>query len=110
MTVVNVTPDSATSSDIDNEGDSHSYQKSPLTSTETFLIVSFLALFSLIYLIYAQHHKILFYVMTSLIALWIMLVYTAGIFSVLYMIIVDYDYKAQDENNKDNEAQQESSI
>uniref|UniRef100_A0A0K0DCU7 DUF4212 domain-containing protein n=1 Tax=Angiostrongylus cantonensis TaxID=6313 RepID=A0A0K0DCU7_ANGCA len=82
---------------------------------QTFLIVSFLALFSLIYLIYAQHHKILFYVMTRYVVsgfpLWIVLVYAAGVFSVLYMIIVDYDNKAQDEkDNKDNDAQQESSM
>ncbi|VDM61310.1 unnamed protein product [Angiostrongylus costaricensis] len=89
--------------------DSHSYQNPPLTSTEIFFIVSFLALFSLIYLIYAQHHKILFYVMTRYVVSGFF--YAAGIFSVLYMIIVDYDNKSQDEkDNKDNEAQQESSM
>ncbi|RCN41418.1 hypothetical protein ANCCAN_12636 [Ancylostoma caninum] len=113
LTTLQVTPATSTSSDLSSEtseNDTHLYRPTPLSSLQTFGIVSFLAFYSFIYLIYAQHHKVLFYVMTSLIVLWIVFIYTAGILSVLYMITVGYDEKPQDPREKDVEAQQESSI
>ncbi|RCN32762.1 hypothetical protein ANCCAN_21420, partial [Ancylostoma caninum] len=87
LTTLQVTPATSTSSDLSSEtsesehseDDTHLYRPTPLSSLQTFGIVSFLAFYSFIYLIYAQHHKVLFYVMTSLIVLWIVFIYTAGI-------------------------------
>ncbi|CAJ0603161.1 unnamed protein product [Cylicocyclus nassatus] len=118
LTVLTVTSDSTTSNDRSSENngselseeDAHPYKATPLSGTQTIGIISFLALFSSVYLIYAQHHKVLFYVMTSLIVLWIVFIYSAGILSVLYMIIVGYDEKPQDPCEMDAETQQESSI
>ncbi|KAK6752509.1 hypothetical protein RB195_003745 [Necator americanus] len=113
LTTLQVTPDNSTSSDLsseNSENDSHPFKATPLSTLETFAIVIFLALFSSVYLIYAQHHKVLFYMMTSLIVLWIVFIYTAGILSVLYMIIVGYDEKPQEQHEKDVETQHESSM
>lgn len=70
-------------------------------------------MFSFIYLIYAQHHKVLFYVMTSLIALWILFIYAAGIFCVLYMVVVGHSERPQTddvEKSDDHKAHQESML
>ncbi|XGW26442.1 hypothetical protein V3C99_007225 [Haemonchus contortus] len=102
---------------IDNaKDDSREYRATPLSTREVLGIVAFLAIFSFIYLAYAQHHKTLFYVMTSLIALWIMFIYTAGILSVFYMVIVGYEQKPQsddddvEKNGVNDSKQQESNL
>uniref|UniRef100_A0A915PTS9 Uncharacterized protein n=1 Tax=Setaria digitata TaxID=48799 RepID=A0A915PTS9_9BILA len=60
----------------------------PLTKLQLSLIVGLLLAYSLIYLIYAQHHIILFYMMTGLIAVLMASLYTSGLLAVAYMLIM----------------------
>ncbi|KAK6014703.1 hypothetical protein OSTOST_19908 [Ostertagia ostertagi] len=94
---------SSSSIGIDNtdiaKDDTRPFRATPLSTKEILGIIGFLAIFSFIYLAYAQHHKTLFYVMTSLIALWIMFIYAAGILCVLYMVIIGYERKPQPDDD-----------
>ncbi|VDL71262.1 unnamed protein product [Nippostrongylus brasiliensis] len=95
-----------------DDDDVKSYRPTPLSSTETLGIVAFLSAFSFVYLAYAQHHKVLFYTMTSLIALWIFFIYAAGIFCVLYMVVVGHPEvprSSDDPERKDDDGQQQES-
>ncbi|CAD6197172.1 unnamed protein product [Caenorhabditis auriculariae] len=84
------------------------YRAVPLSTRQIFGTVVSLALFSFVYLAYAQHHALLFYVMTGLVGIYIVFVYVSGIFAVLYMVIVDYDLSKT--ASIDAGEQQESSI
>ncbi|KAL3982649.1 putative integral membrane protein [Acanthocheilonema viteae] len=60
----------------------------PLTRLQLSVIISLLLAYSLIYLIYAQHHAILFYMMTGLVAALMASLYTSGLLAVVYMLIM----------------------
>ena len=62
----------------------------PLSTRSIAFIVVFLAIYSAVYLFYAQHHRSLFYVMTGAIALWICVIYTYGILAIFYMLVIGY--------------------
>ncbi|CAB3405932.1 unnamed protein product [Caenorhabditis bovis] len=63
----------------------------PLSTRQIFAFSTILAIYSFVYLIYAQHHALLFYVMTGVIVTYILFVYISGIAAVLYMVVYDYD-------------------
>ncbi|VDM40131.1 unnamed protein product [Toxocara canis] len=60
----------------------------PLTNTQVAAVTATLICYSLVYLIYAQHHSVLFYFMTGLIASFMVFLYTSGLLAVIYMMIV----------------------
>ncbi|VIO87286.1 conserved hypothetical protein [Brugia malayi] len=60
----------------------------PLTKFQLSVVISLLLAYSLIYLIYAQHHAILFYMMTGLVAVLMASLYTSGLLAVIYMLIM----------------------
>ncbi|VDN05719.1 unnamed protein product [Thelazia callipaeda] len=64
-----------------------SWNFSPLSKLQLGIIIGILTVYSLIYLIYAQHHLIVLYIMTGLIFALMSLLYTSGILAVTYMLI-----------------------
>uniref|UniRef100_A0A915AX07 Uncharacterized protein n=1 Tax=Parascaris univalens TaxID=6257 RepID=A0A915AX07_PARUN len=65
----------------------HTWKFCPLTNAQLFTATVILMCYSLVYLIYAQHHIVLFYFMTGLIALFMIFLYATGLLAVLYMTI-----------------------
>ncbi|GMT25339.1 hypothetical protein PFISCL1PPCAC_16636 [Pristionchus fissidentatus] len=70
------------------------YRAVPLSTSRLFLIIAVLSIFSFVYLVYAQYHPILFYSMTSIVAIFIIFIYTYGVFAIIYMVRNDYDYES----------------
>ncbi|CAI4221823.1 unnamed protein product [Auanema sp. JU1783] len=100
-------PPKSNFNDLNDNDDKVLYRAVPLSTRNIFLIILFLSFFSFVYLGYAQHHKLMFYFMTSLIAVWISFIYTSGVLSVLYMVW--YDYEATESSHTES-GEEESSM
>ncbi|CCD74024.1 uncharacterized protein CELE_W09G12.10 [Caenorhabditis elegans] len=71
----------------------------PLNTRQVLSVTITLSIFSFLYLVYAQKHALLFYIMTGLVGVFIVFIYSAGILAVLYMVARDYP-EASDFDNK----------
>uniref|UniRef100_A0A0M3IAM7 Transmembrane protein 138 n=1 Tax=Ascaris lumbricoides TaxID=6252 RepID=A0A0M3IAM7_ASCLU len=65
----------------------HTWKFCPLTNAQLLAATGILMCYSLVYLIYAQHHTVLFYFMTGFIALFMIFLYASGLLAVFYMTI-----------------------
>ncbi|UMM30939.1 hypothetical protein L5515_012617 [Caenorhabditis briggsae] len=66
------------------------YRATPLSTRQIFAATVTLSIFSFLYLVFAQKHALLFYIMTGLIGVYILFVYASGIGAVLYMVAREY--------------------
>ncbi|CAI2350854.1 unnamed protein product [Caenorhabditis sp. 36 PRJEB53466] len=71
----------------------------PLSTRQIVAAIVTLSVFSFMYLGIAQKHALLFYIMTGLIGVYILFVYTSGIFAVLYMVARDYPLEEFDDKS-----------
>ncbi|CAI5448109.1 unnamed protein product [Caenorhabditis angaria] len=85
------------------------YRASPLSTRQIIIAIVSLSIFSFFYLVYAQHHALLFYAMTGFIAIYIVFVYTSGIGAVLYMVLNDYEI-GENEMKSSRNIEEESTI
>ncbi|KAK0399008.1 hypothetical protein QR680_002860 [Steinernema hermaphroditum] len=68
----------------------HTWRACPIPTARAVSLVTFIVIYSLIYLVYAQYHFLLFTIMTGLIAVVICSLYISGLICVVYMMYKTY--------------------
>uniref|UniRef100_A0A8R1DMT6 Uncharacterized protein n=1 Tax=Caenorhabditis japonica TaxID=281687 RepID=A0A8R1DMT6_CAEJA len=86
------------------------YRAVPLSTRQIVAAIVALSIFSFLYLGFAQKHALLFYIMTGLIAVYILFVYTSGIAAVLYMVVREYPEDCDEKSSVDSREFEESKI
>ncbi|CAD5218707.1 unnamed protein product [Bursaphelenchus okinawaensis] len=74
-------------SELDIEDDRlRTWALCPIGYDKAIIITVFIAIYASVFLFYAQHHLVVLLVMTSLIMLWVVCLFTMGMLCVLYMM------------------------
>ncbi|EFO90034.1 hypothetical protein CRE_21490 [Caenorhabditis remanei] len=81
----------------------------PLSTRQILAASVTLSVFSFLYLVFAQRHAVLFYIMTGLIAVYILFVYASGIGAVLYMVAREYPEDEFDSKSSSSSREMEES-
>uniref|UniRef100_A0AC35GBW7 Uncharacterized protein n=1 Tax=Panagrolaimus sp. PS1159 TaxID=55785 RepID=A0AC35GBW7_9BILA len=78
--------------DIDDDDGLNLYTWSmcPMGPGRVFSLIIFVIVYSLLFLFFAQHSQLMLIIMTGIIAIWTVFLYTTGIGCILYMIFRDY--------------------
>ncbi|CAJ0953314.1 unnamed protein product, partial [Mesorhabditis belari] len=70
--------------------DQHPYRAVPLSTKNVLFMTIGMTIYSLVYLFPAQNDKLLFYLMTGLIVIFVMFIYAFGFLAVIFMVTDPY--------------------